>query len=148
MEAVVSELSKSYNVLLFGSDEEAKILNQFETNYENVISLAGKLFLDEELDVISNLSTMIAMDSGNGHIAALLGVKVITIYGVTHPYAGFKPFNQAKDNVLLADRMQYPQIPTSVYGNNYPEDYENAAGSISVNTIVKKVKENTRVAKT
>jgi ADP-heptose:LPS heptosyltransferase len=28
-------------------------------------------------------------DSQNAHIAAMLGVKVITLWGATHPYAGF-----------------------------------------------------------
>jgi hypothetical protein len=70
----------------------------------------------------------------------MLGKKVITIWGVTHPYTGFAPFNQSSDNALLADRTQYPLIPTSVYGNNYPEGYEMAAGSISPSTVVEKVK--------
>jgi ADP-heptose:LPS heptosyltransferase len=28
---------------------------------------------------------MLSMDSGNAHIAAMLGVKVITLWGATHP---------------------------------------------------------------
>jgi ADP-heptose:LPS heptosyltransferase len=31
---------------------------------------------------------MVSMDSGNAHIAAMLGVKV-TLWGATHPYAVF-----------------------------------------------------------
>ena len=79
------------------------------------------------------------MDSGNAHLAAMLGVKTITIWGVTHPYAGFAPFNQPADYCLLADREQFPKIPTSIYGNIYPEDYKNAAGSISSETVLKKI---------
>ena len=100
----------------------------------------GKLKLEEELSLISNLDLMLSMDSGNGHLAAMLGVNVITIWGVTHPFAGFAPFNQPEDYALVADREQYPLIPTSVYGNTYPEGYENAAGSISVEEIVAKIK--------
>lgn len=141
MEEVISQLSKTYNVILFGGGkEEIEILNQIETKYSNVNSAAGKLSLEEELALISNVDLMLSMDSGNAHLAAMLGKKVMTIWGVTHPFAGFAPFNQAKDYALLADREKYPLIPTSIYGNKYPEGYENAAASISVEGVVAKIK--------
>jgi ADP-heptose:LPS heptosyltransferase len=140
-EVVISELSKDYNVILFGGGEqEIEVLNALETKYDNVISVAGKLNFEDELELISNLELMLAMDSGNGHIAAMFGIKVITIWGVTHPFAGFVPFNQPEDFQLTADRDEYPKIPTSIYGNKYPEGYENAAGSIAVEAIVSKIK--------
>lgn len=141
MEAVISELSKDYKVILLGGgDKEIEVLNAFEAKYENVVSVAGKLSFKEELELISNLELMLAMDSGNGHLAAMFGVKVITIWGVTHPFAGFVPFNQPEDFQLIADRNQYPKIPTSIYGNKYPEEYKQATGSITVETIVSKIK--------
>jgi len=142
MKAVISEISTSYNVILFGGGaREIEVLNQLETEYSNVKSVAGKLNLEDELRLISNLDLMLSMDSGNAHIAAMLGKKVITIWGVTHPFAGFAPFNQPKDFALTANREVFPLIPTSVYGNKFPEGYENAAGSISVEDIVAKVDE-------
>ena len=141
MKEVISELSKNHNVILFGGGaSEVETLSNMESNFKNTTSVAGKLNLNEELDLISNLNVMLSMDSGNAHIAAMLGIKTITIWGVTHPYAGFAPFNQPNDYCLLADKSQFPEIPTSVYGNKYPEGYENAAGSISPETIVNKVK--------
>lgn len=149
MEMVVAHLSREYNIILFGGGKkEIKILNDLETKYDNVKSVAGKLSLEEELDLISNLDVMLSMDSGNGHLAAMLGKKVITIWGVTHPFAGFAPFNQPEDYALVANREQYPLIPTSVYGNKYPEGYENAAGSISVDEVVSKIKKTCQVSKT
>ncbi len=142
MEAVIFELSKNYNIILFGGgDKEIEVLNQFETKNENISSVAGKLTLEEELDLISNIDLMLSMDSGNAHIAAMLGIKVITIWGVTHPFAGFAPFNQPDDYTLLADREKFPLIPTSVYGNKCPEGYENASSSLSVEAIVAKIDE-------
>ncbi|WP_430468617.1 glycosyltransferase family 9 protein [Winogradskyella ouciana] len=149
MEKVIAQLSKEYNVILFGGgNKEVKILNNLETKYDNVKSVAGKLSLEEELDLISNLDVMLSMDSGNGHLAAMLGKKVITIWGVTHPFAGFAPFNQPEDYALVANREEYPLIPTSVYGNKYPKGYENAAGSISVDEVVSKIKKTCQVSKT
>ena len=141
MESVIVELSKDYTIILFGGgDHEVKILNTFQTKYNNVTSVAGKLSIEEELALISNLNLIVSMDSSNAHLAAMLGLKVITIWGVTHPYAGFAPFNQPRDYALLADRTKFPLVPTSVYGNKFPEGYEDAAGSVSVDAIVAKVK--------
>ena len=70
----------------------------------------------------------------------MLGKNVITIWGVTHPFAGFVPFHQPMENQLVADRERYPKIPTSIYGNTFPEGYEHAAGSISPDTIIDKIK--------
>lgn len=141
MKDVIKALSKDYKVVLFGGGQkEIGILNEFETTFENVVNVAGKLSIDEELDVISNLDVMLSMDSGNAHMAAMLGVKVVTIWGVTHPFAGFAPFKQPEDYALLSDRNQFPKIPTSVYGNKYPENYKEASRSISPETIIEKIK--------
>jgi ADP-heptose:LPS heptosyltransferase len=141
MKEVIEELSKDYNIILFGGGKhEENVLNDFESVFKHVVSVVGKLNLNKEMDLISNLDVMLSMDSGNAHIAAMLGIKVVTIWGVTHPYAGFIPFNQPEDYQLLSDRTKFPLIPTSVYGNKYPEAYKNAAGSILPETIVKKIK--------
>ena len=141
MEVVIDTLSKNYNIILFGGgNKEAKILNKFETKYSNVNSTAEKLSLAEELLLISHLDVMLSMDSSNGHLAAMLGKKVISLWGVTHPFAGFMPFNQPTDYAITANREKYPLLPTSVYGNTYSKDYKNAAGSISVEKIVTKIK--------
>ncbi|WP_353777076.1 glycosyltransferase family 9 protein [Winogradskyella sp. 3972H.M.0a.05] len=140
MKEVIKNLSKNHKVFLFGGGEkEVSILDTIAENNKNVVNLAGKLSLDNELRVISNLDLMLSMDSGNGHLAAMFGVKVVTIWGVTHPYAGFAPFNQPTDYALTANREEFPLIPTSIYGNKYPEDYKDCAGSIPVEHIIDKV---------
>lgn len=138
MDTVIQQLSKKYTVLLFGGKNDSEQLDKLQTN-KNIFSVAGILSFSEELDTISNLNGMVSMDSGNAHLAAMYGVKVITIWGVTHPYAGFAPFHQPKENAILADTKLYPKIPTSIYGNKYPEGYLNAANSISTDTIINKV---------
>lgn len=140
MEDVIKALSSRYKILLFGGGEtEINKLNELEAKHDSVINIAGKLELNDELDLISNLECMLSMDSGNAHIAAFLGIKVITVWGVTHPYAGFSPFNQPEDYALKANREKYPKIPTSIYGNKFPDNYINASGSISVNEIIGKI---------
>ena len=89
--------------------------------------------------MISTLDIMLSMDSGNGHLAATLGITTVTLWGVTHPFAGFYPFHQDSEHALLADRTQFPKIPTSVYGNKFPEGYQNAIRTIKPQQIVDKI---------
>lgn len=139
MQQVIDRLSENqeYTVFLFGGgNKEIEILNQLAKGKENVITVAGKLKLEEEIKLISNLDLMLSMDSGNSHIAAMLGIKVITLWGATHPYAGFLPFNQELSTALVSDREKYPLLPTSVYGNKKVEGYEDAMRSIPVEKVV------------
>ncbi|MBC8301252.1 MAG: glycosyltransferase family 9 protein [Pelagibacterales bacterium] len=142
MKEVIGSISKEYTVLLFGGGEnESKQLKTISKENKKVFSLAEEFSLSDQLDFISNLDLMISMDSANGHLAAMYGVKVLTIWGVTHPYTGFAPFNQSSKYSILVDKNTYPKIPTSIYGNKYPKGYEKAINSISAEEIVKKVEE-------
>jgi ADP-heptose:LPS heptosyltransferase len=85
------------------------------------------------------------MDSGNAHIAAMLGVKVISLWGATHPYAGFAPFNQPLKNSLVADRNLFPKLPTSVYGNKIVPGYEDAMRTILPESVVRSVRSQLEV---
>ena len=139
MQLVIDELVKNttYKIFLFGGgNKEIEILNAFAKDKQNVINAAGKISFQEELQLISNLDVMLSMDSGNAHLAAMLGVNTITLWGATHPYAGFSPFNQPSENCLVSDRKQYPLLPTSVYGNKKVEGYEDAMRTISPEKIV------------
>ena len=142
MEEVVTVLSASNTtqVIFFGGGKrEQEILEEWESKYSNSISILGKLTFDEELELISNLDIMLAMDSGNAHLAALFGVPTVTLWGVTHPHAGFYPFHQPIENALLADREKYPLIPTSVYGNKMPENYKDAMQTIAPKEVIAKI---------
>ncbi len=142
MKEVIMQLDKTqdYHILLFGGGHtEIKQLKQMESLFSNVQNVSGILSFKEELALISNLDLMLSMDSGNGHLAAIYGIPVITLWGVTHPYAGFTPFNQPDENQLLPDLEKYPLLPTSVYGNNYPEGYKNVMKSISPSRVVQKI---------
>ncbi|WP_264522442.1 glycosyltransferase family 9 protein [Flavobacterium sp. N1994] len=142
MQQVIDELASDTHNKLFlfgGGNKEIEILNSFAKGKENVINVAGKLKLPQELDLISNLDVMLSMDSGNAHIAAMLGIKVITLWGATHPYAGFKPFYQPMHNCLVSDREKFPLLPTSVYGNKKVEGYEEVMRTITPESVIKKI---------
>nr|WP_299534023.1 glycosyltransferase family 9 protein [Ulvibacterium sp.] len=142
MEEVISRVSKTerYKIMLFGGgQQEIQLLDTWANMYDGCINVAGKLSFGGELALISNLDAMVSMDSGNGHLAAMYGVPVITLWGVTHPYAGFAPFEQDINNSLLSDRERYPSIPTSVYGNKCPAGYQQVMRTIEAETVVEKI---------
>ena len=142
MQQVIDDLASTTTNKIFlfgGGNKEIELLNSFAKGKHNVINVAGKLQLPQELDLISNLDVMLSMDSANAHIAAMLGVKVITLWGATHPFAGFAPFNQPLENCLTADREKYPLLPTSVYGNKKVSGYEEVMRSISAESVVEKI---------
>lgn len=143
MQEVIAALAQMNDIKLFlfgGGKKEIEILEAYQNDHENVVNCAGKLQFKEELDLISNLDVLLSMDSGNAHIAAMLGVSVVTLWGATHPFAGFQPFNQPDDNSLTADRTKFPNIPTSIYGNKFVPGYENAMRTIEVKKIIEKLK--------
>ena len=142
MQQVIDQLAldTTQTILLFGGGaHEIQQLNALAAQHKNVVVVAGKIKFQQELQLISNLDVMLSMDSGNAHIAAMLGVKVITLWGATHPYAGFLPFNQPFENALTADRKQFPMLPTSVYGNKNVPGYEDAMRTITPETVVTKI---------
>lgn len=145
MQQVIDALAENKNNLLFlfgGGATEIQKLKALQNKHDNVFVVAGKVSFEAELQLISNLDVMLSMDSGNAHIAAMLGVKVITLWGATHPYAGFKPFNQPDDFCLTSDRAQFPLLPTSIYGNKKVEGYDEVMRTILPSQVIEKINSN------
>ena len=139
MQKVIDELALNSTTKIFlfgGGNKEIEVLNRFSKGKESVIISAGKLNLEQELQLISNLDVMLSMDSGNAHLAAMLGINVVTLWGSTHPFAGFSPFNQPLENALVSNRNLYPLLPTSVYGNKIVAGYNDVMRSISVESVI------------
>jgi ADP-heptose:LPS heptosyltransferase len=142
MQIVINDLAQNQNnkIFLFGGGEkETARLDEMTGKKANVINVAGKANLPQEMKIISNLDVMLSMDSGNAHIAAMLGTNVVTLWGATHPYAGFMPYNQPLENCLISDREKYPLLPTSVYGNKIVEGYQDAMRTITPEMIIEKI---------
>ena len=141
MEEVIEEMaSKGFKIFLFGGGKrEIEILNTLENIHDSIVNLAGKLSFKEELEVIGVLDVMVAMDSGNAHLAAMQQVKTITLWGVTHPYAGFAPFDQPDDYCVISDLKKYPKIPCSIYGNKVANGYKNVMETIAPTKVIEKI---------
>ncbi len=119
MEQVVAALARrgDVRVLLLGAGaSERALLEQWAASYGHVESLAGKLGnMAAEAAVLSHCKVMVAMDSANMHLASLVALPVVSIWGATHPYSGFMGYGQRQaDAVQLTD---LPCRPCSIYGN-------------------------------
>ena len=116
MEQVIKELEKmDLQIFIFGGGQaEQEIAQNWAINHKNIHNLIGYFSLEEELAIISNLDLMLSMDSSGMHLASLMGIPVVSIWGPTHPYAGFLGYGQQQSDCLQID---HPDRPTSIYGN-------------------------------
>lgn len=141
MEKVVAEFATHPDTKIFlfgGGEEERKILADWAVKYPTATSLAEKKYgFGKELALLSHLDVMVSMDSANMHLAALVGVPVVSIWGATHPYCGFKGWRQSEDNAI---QLSMTCRPCSVFGNKpcYRGDYHCLAG-IPPQVIIDKV---------
>ncbi len=91
-------------IFLFGAGEmENELLSDWQTIFENVHAVHTSLKLDEELALMEQLDVMVTMDSGNMHLAALTATPVVSVWGATHPYAGFGGWKQTAESQVGVD---------------------------------------------
>lgn len=109
-------LAKTHTIYFFGGGKsETELLDAWEKQIPNSKSLAGKLSLSEELDTIAQLEVMISMDSANMHLASVAGTRCISVWGATHPYAGFLGYGQLEKDVVQVIDLNCR--PCSVFGD-------------------------------
>lgn len=109
-------LSAQHTIYFFGGGKnEADLLSNWQEQIPNSENLAGKLTLKEELKKIAELKVMISMDSANMHLASLVGTRCISIWGSTHPYAGFLGYGQSENDVVQVKDLTCR--PCSVFGD-------------------------------
>lgn len=140
MKEVVTLLSAMPDVRIFlfgGGKKETDILSGWEQQFPAATCIAGKLRWAEELALMSHLDVMVSMDSGNMHLASMVGTPVVSIWGATHPYAGFMGWKQSENNAVQAN---LECRPCSIFGNKpcYRGDYA-CLQSISPDTIVERI---------
>ena len=117
MEQVIKALCERGKTTVFlfgGGKEENEQIRSLCTTYPNVKPAKTQQGLKGELALMGQLDVMLSMDSANMHLASLVGTRVVSILGGTHPYAGFLGWNQKTEDCIQLD---LPCRPCSVYGN-------------------------------
>ncbi len=116
MRCIVNHLAgQGTAVYLFGGGpEENRILQEWaKDNTRIVVAGENKNGFAGELSVIRELDVMISMDSANMHFASAVGIPVISIWGATHPKAGFYGWRQDPRRAIQ-DSLECR--PCSVFG--------------------------------
>ena len=117
MEQVIKALSERENTTVFlfgGGEEEHKQIERLCKEYNHVQPAKSQQGLKGELALMGQLDVMLSMDSANMHLASLVGTRVVSVWGGTHPFAGFLGWNQKAEDCVQVD---LPCRPCSVYGN-------------------------------
>lgn len=115
---LLSLISEKHKVRywLFGGMDESEKLSDFKSKLTGPVALTGNLNLEEELALMSKLDLMIAMDSSNMHMAALTGIKVISIWGGTDPISGFGAWMQPENYCISISSDELKCRPCSTFG--------------------------------
>jgi ADP-heptose:LPS heptosyltransferase len=118
MEQVIHQLLETYpncRIFFFGKGEqEDKYLALWNAQYRRCINASRYCEnMYQELIIMSHLDVMLSMDSANMHLASLTATPVVSVWGATHPYAGFTGFNQPKENIIQLD---LDCRPCSIFG--------------------------------
>lgn len=141
-EQVVAHFSAQPNVQVFlfgGGKYEQEVFDSWIAKYPSVVSMIGKLDIGMELNLISHLDVMLSMDSANMHLASLVNTPVVSIWGATHPYAGFMGWKQSPSNTIQLDLCCRP---CSVFGQKpcYRKDYACMWG-ITPKQVIEKIEQ-------
>jgi len=111
-----------FTVFLFGGgQEETAIMNAWKQKFSSIV-MPVKTGLAQEIQLMNCLDGLLTMDSANMHLGALANTNVFSIWGATHPLAGFAPWNQPVTNRL---QVELPCRPCSIYGKKpcYRKDH-------------------------
>lgn len=121
---LVQQRHPSCRIFLFGGGEqERQLLDGIETRHSKCTNASRLLTgLKQELILMNHLDVMVSMDSANMHLASLVATPVVSVWGATHPYAGFMGWKQNPANAVQID---LPCRPCSIFGNKacYRRDY-------------------------
>ena len=141
MQQVIEQLLQQHpqaQIFLFGrGEQEEKYFSEWCRQYPQCTNVSKMVnSLRQELILISHLNVMISMDSSNMHLASLTGTPVVSVWGATHPYAGFMGWGQNEENAIQLDMACRP---CSIYGQKPCKRGDYACmNNIKPETIVEK----------
>ncbi|MCU0461052.1 MAG: glycosyltransferase family 9 protein [Bacteroidales bacterium] len=107
---------RNIKVWLFGGFGEKQKLEKFATQFPDSYVVTGTMSLAGELALMGRLDMMISMDSSNMHMAALVGTRVISIWGATDPLSGFSAWQQPDENAIRIPVGELGCRPCTVFG--------------------------------
>ena len=99
-------LGRGYRVAFLGGSSDRAI------DLPGTVDLVGKLALASTIEAIRSSAVHLAADTGSGHLAAALGIPVVSVFGPTNPEI-FRPFT-SRGRVLRRDRTTSATRPSEL----------------------------------
>ena len=118
MHQVIEQLINKYpkaRIFLFGrGEQETQYFTEWSQQHSVCVNVGEQLeSMHQELILMSHLDVMISMDSSNMHMASLTNTPVVSVWGATHPYAGFMGWGQSEENAV---QIPLDCRPCSIFG--------------------------------
>jgi lipopolysaccharide heptosyltransferase I len=95
---VLDMLPRDVIVAIVGTENQRARHQAIATHGHRVVDLTGRTTLEDLVALLERASVHLAPDTGSAHIAAALGVPVVSIYGPTSP-ARLAPYGQASRTI-------------------------------------------------
>lgn len=139
---VIARLSEQPDtrIFLFGAGRiECEMLRQWASVFPRTTSVAGRLPLEQELELMRSLDCMVCMDSANQHLSSLVGLRAISVWCATHPKLGFAGWKQHSEDIIQLDRIACR--PCTCHGTNTCRYRNFACRDIHAEQIIKRIYE-------
>jgi ADP-heptose:LPS heptosyltransferase len=103
-------------IFLFGrGSTEDSLFAEWCRDFSQCVNVSQNVEnMHQELILMSHLDVMFSMDSSNMHLASLTATPVVSVWGATHPLAGFMGWKQSVENAV---QVNLSCRPCSIYGN-------------------------------
>lgn len=136
----VDKLTRVFDrVFIFcGPGKEKEFADSLQQAYPNVTTVFGKTDIWGEMDLMSNLNVIVTMDSSAMHMASIVGTPLVSVWGATHPAAGFHAYGTDMERNCV--QLNLDCRPCSIYGEGdcFTRDFKCMRG-IPPDMIMEKV---------
>ena len=137
---IIDKLSQDADtrIFLFGAGKvECEMLRQWAKVFPRTESVAGRLQLKEELELMRKLDVMICMDSANQHLASLVGLRAVSVWCATDPVIGFAGWKQNPEDIIHRNDLRCR--PCTCHGTNHCRYRNYACRQIEAETIIEHI---------
>lgn len=125
-------------VMLMGGADELKLADEINALVPQTVVVAGKLKLSESIEFMTTLDMIVCNDSSPSHLAALIGIPVISIFGPTTLDLGFRPWS---DQSYVVENLQVDCRPCGLHGHHKcPLGHHKCMIDISVDQVFTVIK--------
>lgn len=136
-EVVTELLSQGHRVLLMGGPTEKEICDQIQKINPKSENWAGRLSLYESILKIKECQQVLCNDSAPAHMAASLGIPVVSIFGPTTVGLGFRPWN---DQSFVVENLDIDCRPCGAHGHNQcPKGHHRCMKNLSSKNVFQKL---------